>query len=337
MSLGPRNVYVRRIPPFFCSLARLSVLLLCTCLNPVGAYDYNSYSSNSGDYGGDYSSQSCPTVLSLCENSVVQVRDVQWACNSPYAYYWGNGAHRNSRVCAYNDKITFQISFRVTDDITEVNDIYVTMAIQEYSSRTILQSKAPSYLCKYMVGTDCTFAGDYSFSFTVRLESPTNSNTDGVDSAVSSSDDFCPVLIMAFSTEADSGYNLGALNMECAAWDSALKTWAQRPKLTPRDWIRNYGMILGTGLCLIVFSGFVWQQARRVTTFSTCVDPCIMELDEYYSYRYPPERPPSIPTTISTQERIPSSSSSSLPLHQQSPPFPPNPRRPNSPLQPPST
>lgn len=321
-----RSRWIRRVPAVFACYA-MAALVWSTPPPVRAAYNYNN--RNNDDYRSDYTN--CPAVISVCENSVVQVRDVTWLCNSPYAYYWGSGTHRNSRLCAYNDKITYQVSFRVTDDITEVSDIFVTMAIQEYSSRTIIQSKAPSYLCD-TVGTACTSAGDYSFSFTVRLDGSASNSNLGVDtsSSSSSSDDFCPVLIMAFSTEDDSGYNLGALNMECEAWDNALATWARRaPKLTPRDWIRNYGMIFGTGLCLIVFSGFVWQQARRAASFRSCVDPCAMELDQYYNYRYPPQ---SIPTTIQTQESNPHRNSFNVPLHQQ-PTVPSAPPRPSVPQQ----
>ena len=171
------------------------------------------------------------------------------------------------------------------------------MAVQDPSSQRILQSKAPSYLCKNMVGSECTVAGEYKFSVTLKLDSSSSIG----DSSSSSAVEFCPILMLAFSTQDDSGYNLGALNMECDPWDNALAIWTQRQKVTPREWIRNYGMFLGTGFCLLAFSGFVWLQARRITTFSSCVDPCIMELDEYYNYRYPPEETLSVPETISTQ------------------------------------
>ena len=32
-----------------------------------------------------------------CEKGVVQVTGISLLCNSPYTYYWGNGANRNSR------------------------------------------------------------------------------------------------------------------------------------------------------------------------------------------------------------------------------------------------
>ena len=288
---------LRRIKRAYLFIATFLLFARASVHRTVATNDYNG---NNDGY------QSCPSPISSCSSSVVQVYDISWVCNSRYTYRWGNGAHVNSILCANQDYATFSVSFYVVDTITEVSDIYVSMAIQDYKTRNIIQSRAPCYLCN-MVGTSCTGKGDYTFSMDFRIVNNGDS---------SSSDDFCPVLIMAFSTEEDSGYNLGAVNMECEEWDNALATWTETHTVTPRDWLRNYGMILATGICLIIFSGFVWQQARRAATFRSCVDPCIMELDDYYSYRYPPQRAPSAPTTISTQERV---SSNGLPLHQPAP------------------
>jgi len=52
----------------------------------------------------DYVPQSLPVFV--CDDSVVVVTFLTVECNSPYTFYYGNGANRQSSVCDYGDKAT---------------------------------------------------------------------------------------------------------------------------------------------------------------------------------------------------------------------------------------
>ena len=67
--------------------------------------------------------------LNVCADSVVTVTYMSVLCDSPYTFYYGNGANRNSVVCDYGDKATLRVRFTVLDDLQEDDtEIFVTMA-----------------------------------------------------------------------------------------------------------------------------------------------------------------------------------------------------------------
>jgi len=318
-----------RLRPRPTAWSKWALTLLMTLLSPrdgMAGYFYG-YNNNNDDDGTDY----CPVPLSLCEDSVVQITSIDWGCNGQGAYYWGSSNHRSSKICSINDKVTFDVTVVVTDDINEVNDIYVTLAIQDSSNSLILASKTASSLCD-LIGSSCTQAGTYQFSVTSKLQDASGSSSSG------SYDDFCPTLIASFSTEQDSGYNLGAANMECQPWDQ-FASWQQQLQHhdSPREWISDYGMFLGVAVCLVGFAAFLWHEANRIPTLNSCavVDPCTMELDQYYYYNSqvpggggagspatPPYMVSSTPQRNSVPRSIPTTPATgggplSIPLHQQ--------------------
>ena len=223
-----------------------------------GNYGSNGYSSSSSSSSNN-NNQADGIKLNVCANSVVQVKSVTIGCSSPYTFYYGNGAHRNSMYCDYLDKATVQVQFQVIDNIEEENDIYMTMAIYDKRSN-LLAVIDPSYLCNDYVGSSCTNAGYYSFTTKVRLESPDNRQS-------GSSDSFVPQIQMAFSTKPNHGYNLGALNTECKKWNSNepdYVSWKKHKRASGSRlfWQRN-GALLGTCLILTSVIAFVWTQSNR--------------------------------------------------------------------------
>lgn len=47
----------------------------------------------------------------ICKDGIVQVTSLQTVCDSPYTFYYGNGANRNSESCNYGDKATITAYF----------------------------------------------------------------------------------------------------------------------------------------------------------------------------------------------------------------------------------
>ena len=245
------------------SIVRQAVwfLLLAGATRCSGMY-YGKYNSNNSYKDSGNTS----LALEVCSDSVVVVTAMTIGCDSPYTFYYGNGAHRDSPVCDYGDKATLRVTFQVTDDLQDGDDeIYFTMATYD-DKQNLMSSTYPESLCADYVGADCTKQGSYSFSYKIG-KFPTPSGTDRTM--------FVPDVQMAFSTEGDSGFNLGAVNIECQSWDQdqpVYISWREPVTKSERmkDFFTNYGMLIGTGFALIGFMIFVWKQSGSVRS---CSDP----------------------------------------------------------------
>lgn len=185
-----------------------------------------------------------------CNGGVVQVTSLEVLCDSPYAYYYGNGANRNSKTCNDGDKATITVQLTVTEDLEDVG-IYMSMGI--YSSEEMVYSSSPRDLCAFYIGKQCTLSGNYYFSKQVQL-------------AEGNVEHFVPTVHMSFSTEADGGYNLGGVNIDCV-WDDgeniSYSDWAARKAAQEkgfRGFLANYGIFIGTVSVIGVFVFVLWQQ-----------------------------------------------------------------------------
>jgi hypothetical protein len=216
------------------TLACLSLLLQ----GVLGAY----FSNNRYNYNYLFD-QSLP--LNVCADSVVAVTYMTITCDSPYTFYYGNGANRNSPVCDYGDKVTLSVTIKVMDDLQEEDtDIYFTLAAFDSDvGGLLLTSTVPENLCRDYIGSDCTKAGIYTFYKKLKFGSPGGNLTK-----------FRPEIHIAFSTQSDSGYNLGGVNMECLESDKnepAYVAWSSNaPKTATQEFTAEYGMLLGT--CVLI-------------------------------------------------------------------------------------
>lgn len=241
--------------------ASFALLVTSTSFHSCSASYYRNNGNNNDDryaasnnYGSDYA-----MALDVCSDSVVNVSSMVVSCDSPYTFYYGNGAHRNSPICDYGDKAVLTVQFDVTDDLQEGDDeIYFTMAAYD-DNKNLLYSTYPEPLCQDYVGSSCTKLGQYSFDYKMKFPTPY-----GGDRTM-----FIPEIQMAFSTKGDSGYNLGAVNIECQPWDQDQPVyilWREPETTTEKtmDFLTNYGMLIGTGLFVSVFAAYVWYQAVSV-------------------------------------------------------------------------
>ena len=147
--------------------------------------------------------------LETCEDLIVQVTSLSTVCDSPQTFYYGSGVNRNSKSCNYGDKATTKVYFDVMEDLNDTN-IYVVISVYAGYGNEVLTSTSPKNLKKY-VGSSCTTAGSYYFTYT---------STVGSSSSYSSSSggSFIPFVQLAFSSETNGDYNLGAANIPCQ-WD----------------------------------------------------------------------------------------------------------------------
>jgi hypothetical protein len=240
-----------------------TVRLLIIALLCRGSHGSNSNSNNNnyykyGNYDDDhYSVQDYQQSLAVCDDSVVEVTSISVTCSSSRTFYYGNG-HRNSPRCDYGDKATVSVSFNVNGDLESDVNIYMTMAA--VTNGEILVSTQSMDLCESYVGSSCTTSGSYSFSQKLKL----SSSGDGSDATK-----FVPSIQMAFSTSADGGYILGAVNIECEQWDEENPTYAHWTKaesvqLPPwQTFAFKYALLIGTCVLVAGFAGTIWANAYR--------------------------------------------------------------------------
>lgn len=238
---SPENTRFRHLPSFH-TPSPFFFLSLCLILQSSHAY----YSR--------YSIYDPPPSLSLnvCADSVVSVDYMAVLCDSPYTFYYGNGANRNSILCDYGDKATILTTFTVTDNLQEQDtEIYVTMAAYD-SDNQFLVGTYPEPLCRDYVGDDCTQAGSYTFTRKLKFGYPMEGNET----------QFTPTLQMAFSTRADAGLNLGAVNTAvCQEWSDKVE-WS-RENLQGPVWGMEYGLLIATCGILLALGTWVWSRARE--------------------------------------------------------------------------
>lgn len=192
-----------------------------------------------------------------CENGKVQVTGISLLCNSPYTFYWGNGAHRNSQVCDYGDKVQIEVAYTVTESLIDGTPIYMLMAASYQDEQLYLGESV--LLCE-----ECYTAGDYTFTKKIQF-----SYLDG------SYEQFLPTLEIAFSYADDGSYILGGVNIQCEDDDDAAD-WtvnnSDTQKLSPfKVVLINYGIFLTTIFAVAGFALFLWyvnRGPREVTTFN---------------------------------------------------------------------
>jgi hypothetical protein len=231
--------------------------LFLTALQAIHAANDDAAAGDDGYYAnGDDGSSNTASAYSTgakvepCEKGVVQVTSISLLCNSPYTFYYGNGANRQSLVCDYGDKANIEVSFTVTDTLGEGTDIYMKMAVF-YEGEQLYRGDSVE-LCYNFVGGSCTIAGEYTFKKKIQFAY--------IDDGTYAK--FVPTLEIAFSDSADGSYRLGGVNIECAEdqdddqnivnWsDSDLQGTASRSHV--ESFFLDFGILIGT---VIVISGF---------------------------------------------------------------------------------
>lgn len=201
-----------------------------------------------------------------CEKGVVQVTSIDLLCNSPYTFYYGNGANRQSQVCDYGDKANIEVSFTVTEQLEEGTDIYMKMAAF-YGGEQLYRGDAVE-LCYNFVGDNCTAAGDYTFKKKIQF-----AYTDGTYAK------FIPTLEIAFSDSADGSYRLGGVNIECEEYqDDDQNIWSANDdsdtnSSTGSLFLLDYGILMGTVVVISGFSSFLFIHNRDGNEFTGPNDP----------------------------------------------------------------
>eukprot|EP00980_Cylindrotheca_fusiformis_P011718 scaffold2783_cov129-Cylindrotheca_fusiformis.AAC.19 len=144
-------------------------------------------------------------VIENCARSTVWVNSVTILCDSPYAYSYGNGAHRGSTVCDYGDMATVMVNFNIAASIRSLDNVYMTMGVYATKVDLELLFAAINVHLNDLVGRKVNKKGNYEFSMRIMLDKTYGDNAQ-----------FVPGFEFGFSTMQDEGYNLGGVNINCA-------------------------------------------------------------------------------------------------------------------------
>jgi hypothetical protein len=142
--------------------------------------------------------------FSTCPDGVVQVTNIKILCDSPYTYYYGNGAHRNSPLCDYGDKATVMVFFDVTKSLGYKDNIFIDMGVYSFKDDIELLWEQNAVELSTLVSHKCTAKGSYAFATTATFASYRTDMSE-----------FYPFVEIAFSTKADQRTNLGGVNVNC--------------------------------------------------------------------------------------------------------------------------
>jgi hypothetical protein len=203
-------------------------------------------SASNDDFYRDDDYWATAQQVNPCDDGVVQVTALEVSCDSPYTFYYGNGANRNSPVCDYGDKATITVNFTVTEDIDNNATFYAETAAFSPSEEQLYKT-GPFDVCE-AVGGDCQYAGSYQFKIKTQF-----AYIDGSDSK------FVPLQQMSFGYGQDGDTSLGGVNIECEGRNGI---WS----VTEQGWIPNetfftdYGILIGTVAAVVVFAGLLWRQ-----------------------------------------------------------------------------
>lgn len=201
------------------------------------------------DDDADYSQ-----IVYPCEEGVVQVINITVLCDSPYTFYYGNGAHRNSPVCDYGDKVTLHVDLEIQEAVE--SSIYVQMSAYDDADEQLYLSSSSLDLCNDVVGEECSAAGYYSFTQHVQF-----AYIDGDQSG------FVPLWEIVFSEDQNGDYDLGAVNVDCDYKDggsSSFVDWTLSRTNSTRfketeTFAQEYGILLLTLISLTVLGTVLFR------------------------------------------------------------------------------
>jgi hypothetical protein len=226
------------------------------------AYDntYNTgvYSNTAANKTGSEAEQA---TVGNCKGSTVWVNSVTILCDSPYAYYYGNGAHRGSTVCDYGDMATVRVNFNIAASIRSLDKMYMTMGVYATKVSVELLFAAMNVNVNDLVGDNVNKKGNYEFSMRIMLDKSYGDNAK-----------FVPSFEFGFSTMQDEGYNLGGVNINCAydaqnqPYSSKFYRATQNSKhrygAGPSLHYASFGFFLGVALLAATFF-FFWNKRKN--------------------------------------------------------------------------
>lgn len=198
--------------------------------------------------------------FSICNDAAIQVQNLTFYCDSPYTFYYGNGAHRKSDTCDYGDKVTVSMKFYVAQAVE--SNIYMELAAYDNADEQLFLAGSMD-LCNDYVGKSCNEVGYYSFSTKVQF-----AYIDGEETQ------FAPNWEVSFSDADDGGFDLGGVNVQCDTDQSSYVEWqnarGNRTNFHERteSFAQEYGILLLTCISLAVLGIVLLTQTKDSVDYS---------------------------------------------------------------------
>jgi hypothetical protein len=220
-------------------------IAVCNILLLLLLYSTNLHASKSGFI----------SFFNTCDQGVIQVLNITYFCDSPYTFYYGNGAHRRSDLCDYGDKATISVTLYVSKFID--SKIYMQLSAYDDSNEQLFWKKSID-LCMDYVGEYCNSVGFYQFSKTIQF-----AYIDGDEIG------FVPNWEITFSKSMTGDYDLGAANVKCDNDERYYFNWLNsRANATnfhehSRNFVHQYAMLWFTCLTLFWLAFLLVKESRH--------------------------------------------------------------------------
>jgi len=241
---------MRSSSPSSLSTIALLLLLLAAIVNCVAGDE---------EGGGEYYKK----YFEACQDTDITVEDVSLLCDSPGAYYYGNGKYRDSNSCMLGDKGKVSVYFYIGGDLDGVMP-YVTLKVKDDSDANVeemvLLQDEP--LCdvsnlKAQDGQTCPEAGYYYISGSTYL-----GDKDGSGSP------FDAVAELGFKSYPEQAYfDLGGANSLYCPGGSMGKYSYSRMKTTVASSVISFFVTWGTLFIAIasvaLFLVFIVRRIRK--------------------------------------------------------------------------
>jgi hypothetical protein len=112
------------------------------------------------------------SMISVCADAVIEVKDIVLLCDSPGTYYYGSNKYRDSATCKAGDKAKLQVDFYIDDPDTIASlggSALTTIKIQGYQAIESQVVYENADLCslsslRSLSGVSCPGQGNYRIS-----------------------------------------------------------------------------------------------------------------------------------------------------------------------------
>ena len=215
--------------------------------------DNNYNGDDSNMYGG----------FTVCDETAIEVRDVQLYCDSPGTFYYGSGKYRNSQNCTAGDKGKYTVDFYIKDAATilstgdPVLDISASASIGWYQfTKQVFENED---LCsisslKSLSGSVCPAKGKYRITSHFYFDSD-----DAYDSV------FNPKLTVGFKSSIyGNSYDYGGANTPYCSGTTFFTSWTNTVKKVYANSIENFFKTFGILVFTIaVMVSFIWTMVNK--------------------------------------------------------------------------
>lgn len=226
----------------------------------AGDDNVDANSNGDGDiiYGG----------FTVCDDTAIEVSEVQIYCDSPGTFYYGSGKYRNSQNCTAGDKGQYIVDFYINDAATieatggyPVIDVSATGSIGWYQYNQKVSENVD--LCslsslKSLSGSVCPAEGKYRIKSNFFWEE--DASYDGV---------FSPTLTIGFKSSIyENTYDYGGANTPYCSGTTFFTTWKNGAKKVYANsvevFLKTFGILAFT---IAVMVSFIWLMVKKPISF----------------------------------------------------------------------